>query len=58
MKSTGTGKDGLSYFYHDSNGTFELMKGIYDGSLAKQEAAEKAEQEALEKAEKETESKN
>ncbi len=49
MKSTGTGKDGLSYFYHDSNATFELMKGIYDGSLAKQEALEKLEQEAAEK---------
>ncbi len=38
MKSTGTGKDGLSYFFHDSAATFELIKGIYDGSLANQEA--------------------
>lgn len=41
MKSTGTGKDGLSYFYHDSVATFELMKGIYDGSLAEQEALDR-----------------
>ncbi|GAU77056.1 LCP family protein [Fusibacter sp. 3D3] len=47
MKSTGTGKDGLSYFYHDSSATFELMKRIYDGSLAEQEALERESQEAV-----------
>ncbi|MBF4693575.1 LCP family protein [Fusibacter ferrireducens] len=49
MKSTGTGKDGLSYFYHDPTATFELMKGIYDGSLAEQEALDLKNQESLSK---------
>lgn len=41
MKSIGRGKDGLSYFFYDNNATYQLMKGIYDGSIAKEEAEAK-----------------